>query len=104
MLCCCEGSELQCIHCESMHTQKQGIVSGILIPILHLLINIKWRCTEVQNRRYILSCYPAWHECMFGTNNTPVFHVNHTRYYWTRIHTFGVHCLKASNEKVKQPN
>ena len=61
------------------------------------------KCTEVQNPRYILSCYPAGHECMFGTNNTPAFHVIHTR-YWTRIHTFGVHCLKASTEKLKQPN
>ena len=40
---------------------------------------------------------------MFGTNNTPAFHAIHTRYCWTRIHTFDVNCLKASTEKVKQP-
>ena len=32
------------------------------------LENYKNECTEVQNPRYMLSCCPAWLECMFGTN------------------------------------
>ena len=53
---------------------------------------------------YTLNCYPPWHECMFETNNTPVFCVNHTRYCWTRIHTYDLNCLKASTDEEKQPN
>ena len=64
------------------------------------------KCTEVQNpratyRAAIQYGMAVWHECMFETNNTPAFHAIHTRYCWIRIHTFG---LKASTEKVKQPN
>ena len=31
-------------------------------------------------------------------------HKEKIRYFWTKIHSFGVNCLKVSTDKEKQPN
>ena len=41
---------------------------------------------------------------MFRTNNTLAFRLIHTRYCWIRMYTFEINYLKASTDKVKQPN
>ena len=54
----------------------------------------------------LLSCHDY---ILIRTSNTcfmqaKAVHREKRRYSWTRIHPFGVNCLKASTDKVKQPN
>ena len=41
---------------------------------------------------------------MFRTNNTPVFRAIYRNMNWLKINNSSVNCLKASTDKVKQPN
>ena len=75
---------------------KYGIwyVLYTLDPCLNLM-KIHWSAEPLPHSALLSSM--AWmYICAVA-----VFHTIHTRYCWTRIHAFGVNCLKASIDNAK---
>ena len=65
-------------------------------------LGIAANCTKVQNPCYIY-CYPEWCECLLiGLGQTTLQNFagfTQNTVQQTRIHTFGMNCLKASTDK-----
>ena len=68
---------------------------------------MKSRSTGVQNPQHILTATVCGHDSTLGQKITHFAQAKavhgERRYCWNLIHPFGVNCLKASNDKGKQP-